>query len=174
MKKTSFFFSCFVGFFMALQAQPTFLTLTRENVGPGNAGTISKYDAATNTISAVHTFLSEGKYPLGNLCNVSNGKYYGMTWKGGTLDQGVIFSFDLVNSTYTVVHNFDNTNGGEPMGSLIQASNGKLYGMTDKLAFDYSNPDQGSVFYSIDKNGNNYKVLRDFDHTGTSVGEGLR
>src|SRR5688572_10805265 len=97
MKKTCFLLSYLVGVFMALQAQPTFLTLTRQNQGSGN-GTISKYDFATNTISAIYTFGSEGMYPHGNLCKISNGKFYGMTTAGGTLGYGVIFSFDLVNS----------------------------------------------------------------------------
>ena len=43
---------------------------------------------------------------------------------------GVIFSFDPSSSTYTKLKDFDDVNGGDPYGSLMQASDGKLYGMT--------------------------------------------
>src|SRR5688572_2934143 len=131
MKKTCFLLGYLVGVFMALQGQPTFLTLTSQGQGSGN-GTISKYDAPTNTLTAIHTFGSEGMYPVGNLCKVSSGKFYAMTNAGGTLVYGVIFSFDAVTSNYTVVHNFNNTQGAEPAGSLIKAPNGKLYEITTK------------------------------------------
>src|SRR5215217_3200045 len=160
MKKISFLFSCFVGFSMALQGQPTFLTLTSQGQGSGN-GTISKYDAATNTISAIQTFGSEGLYPVGNLCKVSNGKFYAMTSGGGTLGYGVIFSFDVVNSGYTVVHNFDNTNGAEAAGSLIKASNGKLYGITTR-----GGALNLGVLFSFDPLTSTYTVLKNFDQTG--------
>lgn len=145
---------------MALQGQPTFLTLTNQGQGSGN-GTISKYDAATNTISAIHTFGSEGIYPVGNLCKVSSGKFYAMTNAGGTLGYGVIFSFDAVNSTYTVVHNFNNTHGAEPAGSLIKASNGKLYGITTR-----GGTSNLGVLFSFDPLTNTYTVLKNFDQNG--------
>ncbi|HEU5165645.1 MAG TPA: choice-of-anchor tandem repeat GloVer-containing protein [Chitinophagaceae bacterium] len=160
MKKTSFLFSCFVGFSMALQGQPTFLTLTSQGQGSGN-GTISKYDAATNTITAIHTFGSEGIYPVGNLCKVSGEKYYAMTNAGGTLGYGVIFSFDAANSNYTVVHNFDNGNGAEPSGSLIKASNGKLYGITTR-----GGTSNLGVLFSFDPVTSSYTVLKNFDPNG--------
>ena len=53
-----------------------------------------------------------------------------MTVQGGTNDGGVIFSFDPSSFTYTTLKDFDGTNGANPYGSLIQASDGKLYGMT--------------------------------------------
>ena len=60
----------------------------------------------------------------------SDGKLYGMTTNGGSSGYGVIFSFDPSSSTYTKLKDFDNTNGANPYGSLMQASDGKLYGMT--------------------------------------------
>ncbi len=56
---------------------------------------------------------------------------------------------------YTVLHNFNDTAGGFPQGSLI-ISGDRLYGMT---TFGGAH-DSGCVF-SIDTNGNNYKDLFD-------------
>ena len=60
----------------------------------------------------------------------SDGKLYGMTTDGGSNGHGVIFSFDPSTSIYTKLKDFDGLNGCGPYGSLMQASDGKLYGMT--------------------------------------------
>ena len=55
-----------------------------------------------------------------------------MTPTGGSIGGGigVIFSFDPSSSTYTKLIELDSTKGVLPFGSLKQASDGKLYGMT--------------------------------------------
>jgi hypothetical protein len=62
----------------------------------------------------------------------SNGKLYGMTTKGLIYTGGVLFEFDLSTNMITKKVYFDSTNadGIWPRGSLIETSNGKLYGMT--------------------------------------------
>jgi uncharacterized repeat protein (TIGR03803 family) len=75
---------------------------------------------------------TNGAHPNGSLIQATNGKLYGMTSEGGSINAGVIFSFDPSSYTYTKLKNFDGTNGGNPYGSLMQARNGKLYGMTRK------------------------------------------
>lgn len=161
MKKTFFLLTCLASASIVLQAQPIFLTLTSQGQGSGN-GTISKYDAATNTISAIYTFGSQGFSPVGNLFKYSDGKYYGMTTRGGTFGYGVIFSFDVTTSNYSVLHNFDNTNGAEPAGSLIQASNGKLYGVTSR-----GGASNNGVLFSFDPLTFIYNVLKHFDYNGS-------
>lgn len=56
-------------------------------------------------------------------------KLWGMTRNGGEYDAGVIFNYDPINGTQTVVYSFNGTDGRNPEGSLLKASNGKLYGM---------------------------------------------
>ena len=53
-----------------------------------------------------------------------------MTAGGGNYADGVIFSFDPVSSVYRKLKDFDDSDGIQPAGSLVQAGNGKLYGMT--------------------------------------------
>jgi uncharacterized repeat protein (TIGR03803 family) len=72
-----------------------------------------------------------------------------------------IFTFSssllTLSAQYTTLHEFNDTNGGEPYGSLIMA--GKLlYGMTYKGGLN----GYGCIF-SIDTNGRGYKDLLDFD-----------
>jgi uncharacterized repeat protein (TIGR03803 family) len=73
---------------------------------------------------------ANGAIPQGSLMQASDGKLYGMTSYGGSSVAGDIFSFDPSTSTYTKLKDFDGINGRNPWGSLIEASDGKLYGMT--------------------------------------------
>ena len=50
--------------------------------------------------------------------------------KGGTYNDGVLFRYDIAKNQDLVCVNFNDTNGASPNGSMIQASNGLLYGMT--------------------------------------------
>lgn len=104
-----------------------------------------------------------GANPHGSLMQANNGKLYGMTSKGGTNDVGVIFSFDPSNFTYTKLKDLDETNGSTPYGSLIQANNGQLYGMTVRGG----NNDYGVIF-SFDPSNSSYTKLKDLHKTNGS------
>ena len=135
---------------------------TTLNGGTGGAGTINRYVPATNDLTVAKSFESLDAYNpyQTNFIEASNGKLYGMTVYGGSSDAGVIFSFDLSSSTYTKLKDFDYTNGGYPYGSLVQASNGKLYGMT------VSGGSSGNgVIFSFDPSTSTYTKLKDFDYT---------
>jgi len=96
-------------------------------------GTIFEYNSATDSVNILHDFdgTATGAYPKGDLLEASNGKLYGMTYAGGSLNLGVAFEFDLSGPTFTKFHDFGNYPfGRHPHGSLIEASDGKLYGMT--------------------------------------------
>ena len=82
-----------------------------------------------------------------------------MTLNGGSSGDGVIFSFDPSSSTYTKLKDFDGTNGANPYGSLIQASDGKLYGMT------LGGSSNHGVIFSFDPSSSTYTKLKDFDGT---------
>lgn len=86
---------------------------------------------------------TEGRNPqYNNLLKATNGKFYGVTTYGGSEDEGVLFEYDPVGGTYTILHFFDyETTGGYPLGSLIE-SGGKLYGLTS----GGGNFDGGSLF----------------------------
>jgi uncharacterized repeat protein (TIGR03803 family) len=101
--------------------------------GANGAGVLFQYDPATSTYTKKLDFagITNGSYPSGSLIQASDGKLYGMTKNGGVNNFGVLFQYDPVASTYTKKLDFAGTTNGEyPWGSLIQASDGKLYGMT--------------------------------------------
>ena len=74
---------------------------------------------------------SNGGYPEGGLIKATNGKLYGMTTKGGKKNLGVLFEYDPANNKYTKKLEFDSINGSRPYGNLMQATDGKLFGMTN-------------------------------------------
>ncbi len=126
----------------------------------GSNGVIFSYDPATSTYTKLMDFDgTHGKNPYGGLTQASDGKLYGMTSEGGNNDNGVIFSFDPVTSVYTTLIYFDGTNGSWPKGSLVQASDGKLYGMT----YYGGNNDYGVVF-SYDPATGELTKLIDFEY----------
>ncbi len=99
--------------------------------GANGYGTIFYYNINTGKDSVLFSFNNtDGSSPYGKLLLASDGLYYGLTVYGGTSQDGVIFSFDPSTRTETVLVNFNGTNGQNPPGSLIQAKNGLLYGLT--------------------------------------------
>ena len=136
--------------------------MTYDGGGAGNLGCIFQYDLATNTtIKKITFFGSNGSNPKGSLVQASNGKLYGMTTTGGANDLGVLFQYDPVTGTYIKKIDFNSTIGSTPFGSLLQASDGKLYGMTSGggtynagVLFQY-NPATGTYTKKVDFNVTN-------------------
>lgn len=80
-----------------------------------------------------------------------------MTFQGGTNNVGVIFSFDPSTTVYTKLKDFDNNSGAYPQGNFMQASDGKLYGMTS------SGGTIGSgVIFSFDPSTSVYTKIEDY------------
>ncbi|MDE3182527.1 MAG: T9SS type A sorting domain-containing protein [Bacteroidota bacterium] len=128
--------------------------------GSSDAGVIFSYDPSTSTYIKLRDFdYDNGGYPYGSLMQASDGKLYGMTVSGGSSGDGVIFSFDPSTSIYTKLKDFDNTIGGSPYGGLVQASNGKLYGMAA-----YGGNNGYGVIFSFDPSTSTYTKLKDFDN----------
>ncbi len=102
---------------------------------------------------------NNGATPWGTLV-LSGNVLYGMTFEGGTVNDGVVFSIHTDGTGYKMLIDFTGTNGLGPYGS-VRLSGKTLFGMTTGGGA-HSN---GTIF-SIDTNGNNYKDLHDFDMIG--------
>jgi uncharacterized repeat protein (TIGR03803 family) len=95
----------------------------------------------SNQLITLHNFCSsascvDGELPTSALISASNGNLYGTTAyggthciSGGTSGCGTIFGITPTGS-FTVLHSFDSTDGYDPQTSLLQASDGTLYGTT--------------------------------------------
>lgn len=127
-----------------------------------NDGTIYSFDLTSYSVTKLHDLsdATEGSEPFNSLFEASNGIFYGMTFKGGPTDDGVIFAYDPVADTFAVQEYFINTNGigTNPQGSLVEAQDGKLYGFTSAggtlFSFDMSTTDVTMVKTIGDVRGN--------------------
>ncbi len=159
MKKTIFTLSFM---FLACMLKAQVLYGTAYTGGSNNSGTICKLITPTNTLTADFSFDAPDGYLPGylKLLQASDGKLYGMTLGGGSIGAGTIFSYDPAASAYKQLKNFDYTGGAEPWGGLVQASDGKLYGMTSGGIAG----DNGFIF-SYDPATSIYTKLKDLDYT---------
>jgi uncharacterized repeat protein (TIGR03803 family) len=110
--------------------------------GADNGGVVFKL-APDGTETVLHNFCSlsncaDGAYPQDSMIlDRGTGNLYGTTEFGGSgglkcdarSSCGVVFEISP-NGTETVVHSFDNADGGNPLGSLFKDRAGNLYGTT--------------------------------------------
>jgi uncharacterized repeat protein (TIGR03803 family) len=102
------------------------------NGGKFNGGTIFQTTGYGDSLNAVFSpvISGGGTVPYGGLCKASNGKFYGTTSSGGANYVGVLYEWDPLTREYKSKYDFDGTEtGGWPENALMQASNGKLYGL---------------------------------------------
>ena len=146
--------------------QPTLYGVT-SNGGSGGGGNIFGVRTDGTNFQEKFAFVDKGRNPTSDLLKGTDGKLYGMTHFGGSSDAGIIFSTNTDGKGYTFLHNFNSTNGGSPNGSLIQGTDGKLYGMTS----GGGGSDKGVVF-SMNTEGTGYSILLNFNGTNGSNPEG--
>jgi uncharacterized repeat protein (TIGR03803 family) len=99
-------------------------------------GSIISFNPATSDDSLLWSFgvkLNDGRVPLGNLVlNPVTGVYYGLTYEGGTHNEGAIISFDPSIDSESMVWSFGGANDGiNPAGDMVYNTvTGLFYGMT--------------------------------------------
>ena len=80
------------------------------------------------------TNCTDGSEPLAGLVQATDGNFYGTTWLGGANGDGTIFKI-TPGHTLTTLYSFCSipscADGANPRGSLIQATDGNLYGTTE-------------------------------------------
>ncbi len=129
--------------------------------GTNDMGTIFSYNISKGVETVLHNFGSgtDGNYPYGSLIQISDSLLYGMAGGGGTNNKGIIFSFNIYTDTEIILHNFGNGADGEnPYGSLFQASNGLLYGMTYNGGID-----SVGMIFSYNISTGKYSDIYDFN-----------
>jgi uncharacterized repeat protein (TIGR03803 family) len=126
--------------------------------GSNGAGTIFKMNPA-----GAYTVLKDFEYyemgsTYGSLVQARDGDFYGMTTHGGYWGSGTVFKISP-DGTHTILHDFHYFEGGaKPQGSLVEGTNGDLYGMT----MQGGHQGGGTVFRISFTSG--YTLLKSFDY----------
>jgi uncharacterized repeat protein (TIGR03803 family) len=116
--------------------------------GSFNGGTVFKMTPA-GTVTVLHQFAgvgggTDGANPWAALIQATDGNFYGTTIYGGASNNGTVFMM-TPSGVVTVLHAFTGgTDGAAPMASLLQATDGNLYGTT--VNGGRVNVDAGVVF----------------------------
>jgi len=129
--------------------------------GTYDNGTIYELTLESFVVTKKFDFNSavSGSSPYGTPILASNGKIYGVTSSGGANDHGVLFEFDPTTDEFTKKIDFlSTTTGSNPIGDLMQASNGMLYGTTSQGG-DHGN----GVLFEYDIAANAITKRVDFD-----------
>jgi uncharacterized repeat protein (TIGR03803 family) len=98
-----------------------------------NQGTIFRI-TTSGAYTVLHVFSGnfgsepDGANPAAGLTLASNGDFYGTTTAGGASGDGSVFKM-TASGTVTLQHSFTGSSDGSmPIGALVQASDGNLYG----------------------------------------------
>ena len=89
-------------------------------------------ESSAATLTTLHSFITgtDGTQPRGTLVQGSDSNFYGTTLSGGSFGSGTVFRVNSLG-TLTTMYNFTGTtDGAQPRGVLVQASNGLFYGTT--------------------------------------------
>lgn len=144
-----------------------FYGITAEGGTHGN-GTLYQINPNGTDFSVLHSFHnSTGDDSHGRLTLGSDGHtLFGMTKTGGSANLGVIFSFDLSGSNYSVIHTFlgGSNDGSSTDHGFVTISNDTIFGMTQSGGAS----DKGVIF-SINEDGSDFNILHSF---GSSSNDG--
>lgn len=148
----------------------TFLYGMTKSGGVYGEGTIFKVTPTGTGYTKIHNFgsVTGGNQPQGSL--ISDGTFlYGMTTNGGIggcACNGTIFKIKPDSTAYDTIHNFNNSEGSSPMGSLILDGT-TLYGVTD-----VGGPNSYGTIFKMMTNGTGYSILQNFAGTNGSNPQG--
>jgi uncharacterized repeat protein (TIGR03803 family) len=113
--------------------------------GTGNFGTIFKMTPG-GIITVLYNFQdgADGTGPSGALIQGTDGNFYGTTnGQNGQDGNGTIFQYNPSAAVLTTLYTFTGgSDGGVPLGGILQGADGNLYGTTSQ---DGSNGD-GTIF----------------------------
>jgi uncharacterized repeat protein (TIGR03803 family) len=136
--------------FPVVQANNGNLYGTSLNGGAGlcryGCGTVYEI-TPTGKFSRIYSFCTQadcpdGAYPLAGLIQATDGSFYGSTSTAGTGGSGTLFSITSAGSLHTLYDFTFLSDGADPGGNLLQATDGNFYGVTN----DGGAQNQGLIF----------------------------
>ena len=136
------------------------------SAGISNLGTIFKLNTNGTGFTVLHDFTGgskDGASPYGwPLVQGRDGVFYGVTYAGGSSNQGTVFTMGSDGTGFKLLRSFTGTGSdGEAPNAVAQGSDGSLYGTT----FSGGTAGLGTVF-KIGTDGTGYRVLHSFTGKG--------
>ncbi|WP_161554290.1 choice-of-anchor tandem repeat GloVer-containing protein [Stenotrophobium rhamnosiphilum] len=137
---------------------------TTTTAGSSNKGTVFKITPA-GTLTTLHSFAggtTDGNGPSAGLVPGSDGNFYGVTFLGGTNNNGTVFKI-TPSGTLTTLYSFTGgADGGRSTVALVQGNDGNFYGTTPYggsgstgTVFKITPTGVLTTLYSFSTNGNN-------------------
>ena len=164
----------FPGYMSLAQGRDGNLYGTTESGGPNGYGTIFRM-TPSGKLTTLYSFSYQGgtypngAFPYAGLLLGTDGVFYGTTFEGGPSSSlcvagcGSVFKITR-NGVLTTIHTFSLTDGANPVGALIQGTDGNLYGTTEfgggGNCANLYNPGCGTVFKINSKLG--FSTLHSF------------
>lgn len=159
-----------------MQASDGFLYGTTSAGGAANLGTIYRMKTDGSGFTTLYSFRggADGANPAySTIMRASDGNFYGTTqFGGGPVNSGTVFKMTPAGAV-TILHAFTGvlvrtgealpttaTDGLQPGASVIEAGDGRLYGVTGG-----GGAYAGGTAFSIAKDGSGYAQLYSFDGT---------
>jgi uncharacterized repeat protein (TIGR03803 family) len=99
---------------------------------PGANGAIGDLTTIYSFCDQDHYHCLDGQEPEGGLIQASDGDLYGTTATGGEYGHGTLFKINPATEILTTLYSFNDADGEEPMGDLVQGTDGNIYGTTNE------------------------------------------
>ena len=132
--------------------------------GPSGVGNIFEYNLFPNGTPPFSIKANFGGYnganPFGGLVKGANNQLYGLTFRGGIADSGILYQFDPVSGGFAKRADFTNNNGRGPVRNLTLSSDGNFYtttyqgGVYDSGVIVRFNPHTNSFIKVLDLESN--------------------
>ena len=132
---------------------------TTQYGGAGQAANTNGYGTVfritpAGTQATLYSFCSQpvctdGGGPVGGVIQAKDGNFYGITTNGGANGDGSVFRMTpagMLTTLYSFCSQAQCADGMAPLGGLIQASDGNLYGTTSAGGYVAPDPAGGTVF----------------------------
>jgi uncharacterized repeat protein (TIGR03803 family) len=133
--------------------------LTTSGMGRHDGGVLSLCDTSSFAAMPLHHFgaSANGFNPRSGLIKATDARLYGTNNIGGPDGNGVVFSINADGTGFSKLHEFTDAEGYDPRGKLLEASNGKIYGV-----LHIGGPGNTGCLFRMDKNGANFQVVYNF------------
>ncbi|HTA26811.1 MAG TPA: choice-of-anchor tandem repeat GloVer-containing protein [Bacteroidia bacterium] len=145
-----------------LQVNDSMLYGLTQNGGVNNLGCLFSFNIHANAEKVLYSFAggADGQNPEESLMLASDGNLYGTTAVGGSSDSGTIFQYNIALNKESVVYSFKGSpnDGAQPFDDLIEATDGLMYGNTNRGGVNYT-----GVIFNFNFHTNTETVLKNYD-----------